>query len=1128
MASRKDSANLQGSIINEGLSPIPVQVSQVQVQVQGESSCTNKIDNTAAQHHVDACLHTVFDQHQESGNSSNYLPYITNTPGSLNESQITDYIYQLQRGGHTQPFGCLVCVKESDLCVIAFSSNAPEMLGFTPSSIETPQNLFMGVDVKTLFVPSESLMLAKTIRSGQLCISNPLRIHSKASARPFYAILHRVDVGIVIDLEPIESEIPSLFVAGALQSQKLAMWAISHLQSLPQGDIKVLCDNVVSCVREYTGYDRVMIYKFHEDEHGEVVAESAVPGLDSYLGLHYPATDIPQAARFMFQKSRIRMIVDCSATSVPVIQDESLDKPLSLVRSTLRAPHGCHSQFMANMGSVGTLVMAVIIRDNDKGTDMTEDEERLWGLVVCHHKSARYIKFPLRQACEYIMQVFGLQLNMEMLLSTRLREKHILRTQTLLCGMLVRDSPTAIVTKRPNIMDLVKCDGAALYFGGRFYLLGITPTEAQIKDIVEWLSTCHEDITGFSTDSLVWAKYPGANLFGDEICGMAVARFTTNDFVFWFRSNSSKEIKWAGEKHHPDHKDDEQRMDPRFSFKVFMEKVKIRSLPWDDAEIDAIHSLQLVLRDLLINVAFNNFNAIMHARVEDGELEGGNELNPIANEMIRLIETANAPIFAVNADGHIDGWNTKIAELTGLPADQARGMSLVYQLVHEESKEIVSQLVSHSLRGEEEKNMEIKMRKFGVDEDKMTVNFVVNTTCSKDNTGNIIGVCFVGQDVTLQKDILEKYIKLEGDYKAIIHSPNPLIPPIFGSDVNTYCFEWNNAMEKVTGWSRDTVMGKLLVGEVFGNYCKLKDQDAMTYLMIILHKAIAGQDTNASPFLFFHRNGESVQALLSAQKRVNINGQITGTFCFLQIPSPDLQQVLELERQQALELESMQQLTYICEELKRSLSGIHFTNLNLEGSELTDDQKQLLQTRGACVKQIAQIITDIDPEILDQGFNFDKAEFLLGNMINAVINQVVLLLKERDVQLIHNIPEEIKRLTVFGDQARIQRVLTSFLSSMANYAKEGWIVFGLQPIMQQISDDASNIPIEFKIGCSGEGLPPEVVQEMLHMSGQATLEGLGLSTCRKMLNQMNGHVEYIKESKICYFTIRLDLSTTAK
>ena len=277
--------------------------------------------------------------------------------------------------------------------------------------------------------------------------------------------------------------------------------------------------------------------------------------------------------------------------------------------------------------------------------------------------------------------------------------------------------------------------------------------------------------------------------------------------------------------------------------------------------------------------------------------------------------------------------------------------------------------------GEEEKNVEIKMRKFGLNEDKMAVHVVVNTCCTKGDSDNIFGVCFVGQDVTPQKVLLGEFIKLEGDYQAIMHSPNPLIPAIFGSDLNTSCSEWNKAMEKMTGWSRDIVMGKMLVGEVFGNCCKLKDEDAMTNLMIMILNAIEGQNTDTIPFVFFDRNGEIVQAVISAHTRVNMNGEIIGTFCFLQIPSPDMKQALELEKQQdlelerkqALELESMQKLSYICEELKNPLSGICTTNSDLEGSGLTEEQKRYLQIRTACVKQITQIITDVDQEILDKG-----------------------------------------------------------------------------------------------------------------------------------------------------------------
>jgi phytochrome B len=132
---------------------------------------------------------------------------------------------------------------------------------------------------------------------------------------------------------------------------------------------------------------------------------------------------------------------------------------------------------------------------------------------------------------------------MEVELAAQLREKHILRTQTLLCDMLLRDAPVGIVTQTPSIMDLVKCDGAALYYQGRFWLLGTTPTEPQIKDIADWLLENHKDSTGLSTDSLVDAGYPQAAELGEAVCGLAAARITAKDFLFWFRSNTAKEIR---------------------------------------------------------------------------------------------------------------------------------------------------------------------------------------------------------------------------------------------------------------------------------------------------------------------------------------------------------------------------------------------------------------------------------------------------------------------------------------------------------------------------------------------------------------------------------------------------------
>ncbi|KAL1539136.1 phytochrome B [Salvia divinorum] len=1034
------------------------------------------------------------------------------------------------RGGLIQPFGCMIAVDESDFRVIAYSENAREMLALTPQSVpilEKPEFLTIGTDVRSLFTPSSSVLLERAFGAREITLLNPVWIHSKSSGKPFYAILHRIDVGIVIDLEPARTEDPALSIAGAVQSQKLAVRAISHLQSLPGGDIKILCDTVVESVRELTGYDRVMVYKFHEDEHGEVVAESKRPDLEPYLGLHYPSTDIPQASRFLFKQNRVRMIVDCHATPLKVIQDEALMQPLCLVGSTLRAPHGCHAQYMANMGSIASLTLAVIINGSDEDGSKGRHTMRLWGLVVGHHTSARCIPFPLRYACEFLMQAFGLQLNMELQLASQLSDKRVLRTQTLLCDMLLRDSPTGIITQSPSIMDLVKCDGAALFYKGEYYPLGVTPTEAQIKDIVEWLLAEHGDSTGLSTDSLGDAGYPGAASLGDAVCGMAVAYITSRDYLFWFRSHTAKEIKWGGAKHHPEDKDDNQRMHPRSSFKAFLEVVKSRSMPWDNAEMDAIHSLQLILRDSFRDAEGSHSKAVVPAPGRDMEIQEMDELSSVAREMVRLIETATAPIFAVDVEGRINGWNAKVAELTGLSIEDAMGKSLVHDLVHKESEEVADKLLLNALKGEEDKNVELRLRTFGSEQHDKAVYVIVNACCSKDYTDNIVGVCFVGHDITGQKVVMDKFIHIQGDYRAIVHSPNPLIPPIFASDENTCCSEWNTAMEKLTGWSRGDVLGKMLVGEIFGSCCRLKGPDAMTTFMIVLHNAIGGQEADQFPFSFFNKSGKYVQAMLTANKRLNMDGQIVGAFCFLQIASPELQQALRVQKQQEKKCFSkMKELAYICQEIKNPLSGIRFTNSLLEATNLTEDQKQFLETSAACEKQMLKIMKDVDLENIEDGsLELESVEFVLGSVIDAVVSQVMLLLRERGLQLIRDVPEEVKTLTVCGDQVRVQQVLADFLISMARYAQspEGWVEIQLRPSLKEVSEGVNIVHIEFRIVCPGEGLPPELVQDMFHSSRWVTQEGLGLSMCRKILKLMKGEVQYIIESERCYFLISLDL-----
>lgn len=245
---------------------------------------------------------------------------------------------------------------------------------------------------------------------------------------------------------------------------------------------------------------------------------------------------------------------------------------------------------------------------------------------------------------------------------------------------------------------------------------------------------------------------------------------------------------------------------------------------------------------------------------------------------------------------------------------------------------------------------------------------MANTCTSRNHAKNVVGVCFVGQDITYEKVVTDKFIRMQGDYKAIIQSLSPLIPAIFASDENACCSEWNAAMEKLTGLTRDDVFGKMLPGEIFGELCRLKGPDSLTKFMIVLHRGISGQDIEKFPFGFFDRKGSYVEVLLTASKRTDAGGNIIGCFCFLQIVLPDLQPAPEGHRPEDRECFSkLKELTYMRQEMKNPLNGILFTHRLLENTTVSEYQKQFLDTSNACERQLMAIIENMDIRSIEEG-----------------------------------------------------------------------------------------------------------------------------------------------------------------
>ncbi|KAI4349846.1 hypothetical protein L6164_010395 [Bauhinia variegata] len=1099
-----------------------------------------------AQTTVDAKLHANFE---ESGGSFDYSSSVRVSSGTANEDPqprsdkvTTTYLHHIQKGKLIQPFGCLLAVDEKTCKVIAYSENAPEMLTMVTHAVPSVGEhsaLGIGTDIRTIFTAPSASALQKALGFGEVSLLNPILVHCKTSGKPFYAIIHRVTGSLIIDFEPVKPYEVPMTAAGALQSYKLAAKAITRLQSLPSRSMERLCDTMVQEVFELTGYDRVMAYKFHEDDHGEVVAEITKPGLEPYLGLHYPATDIPQASRFLFMKNKVRMIVDCGARHVRVLQDEKLPLDLTLCGSTLRAPHSCHLQYMENMNSIASLVMAVVINDNDEDGDSSDSvqpqkRKRLWGLVVCHNTTPRFVPFPLRYACEFLSQVFAIHVNKELDLEYQIVEKNILRTQTLLCDMLMRDAPLGIVTQSPNIMDLVKCDGAALLYKNNIWRLGVAPSESQIREISLWLSEYHTNSTGLSTDSLSDAGFPGALALGDMVCGMAAVRITSNDMVFWFRSQTSAEVRWSGAKHEPGERDDGRRMHPRSSFKAFLEVVKTRSLPWKDYEMDAIHSLQLILRNAFketdsMDISTNAINT----RLSDLRIGGMQELEAVTSEMVRLIETATVPILAVDVDGLVNGWNSKIAELTGLPVEKAIGKHFL-TLVEDSSIDRVKNMLEMALQGKEEQNVQFEITTHGSKSDSGPISLVVNACASRDIRDEVVGVCFVAQDITAQKTVMDKFTRIEGDYKAIIQNPSPLIPPIFGTDEFGWCCEWNQAMTNLTGWKRGEVMDKMLLGEVFGTQmasCRLKNQEAFVNLGVVLNKAMTGLETEKVAFGFFARNGKYVECLLSVTKKLDSEGAVTGVFCFLQLASPELKQALHIQRlSEQTALKRLKALTYMRRQIRNPLGGMMLSREMLEGTELGTEQKQLVHTSAQCQRQLSKILDDSDLDsIIDGYLDLEMVEFTLQEVLVASLSQVMTKSKAKGVRVLNEVSEQIRTETFYGDSLRLQQILADFLLISICFTPSGsQVVVAASLIKNQLGQSVHLANLEFSITHAGRGVPEGLLNQMFESDGQESEEGISLLISRKLLKMMNGDVRYIREADKSSFILTVELAAAHK
>ncbi|MDM0113802.1 GAF domain-containing protein [Variovorax sp. J22R133] len=490
--------------------------------------------------------------------------------------------------GSVQPHGVLLVLRESDLCIVQASASVERLLGFTAESLLQQPVSRLGGDIERC--------VRRLASQGALADPEAMRCRVEPSGREreFEGSLHRIAGGwLVIEIEPIGDDtgietvdLPSAQLLGLLGN---AVQRISGAST-----IGIMSDAVVKSCREMFGYDRIMVYSFDPDGHGKIIAEARDPRLESLLGHHYPATDIPQRARDLYLRTRLRVLVDVHYEASPLVPQRIGEPPEDLDMSLcyLRSMSPLHLQYLKNMGVTATLVVSLV------------REGRLWGLIACHHYSPRNLRFAMRAAADLLAEVVSTRIaaienyaHAQVAIQVRRLEQRLVEATS-----TEGDWRVALFRNPRTLLQPLDATGAALFHEGEVLTVGETPTTAELRELMRWIDGQQFD-TLFSCSSVEHAN-PALDSLTASASGVVAAKLSASqpDYLMWFRKEQLLTVTWAGDPTKPVVDNDPLKLSPRRSFAAWSEIVRGTALPWSAAELALARAFGAALIDIVVQV----------------------------------------------------------------------------------------------------------------------------------------------------------------------------------------------------------------------------------------------------------------------------------------------------------------------------------------------------------------------------------------------------------------------------------------------------------------------------------------------------------------------------------------------
>ncbi|PWE52230.1 phytochrome [Metarhizobium album] len=456
--------------------------------------------------------------------------------------------------GSIQPHGVMLVADASSLEIIGEAGDVADILGASK----------IGLTLWDVVGPAlvEHIGDATT---GKIAVLGRVQ----ASRGTLDVVAYRSGEYLVVEFDETEAEaiatIPFLVTLDA---------ASSRFER--SSSVRELCREAAAIFRQLTGYDRVMVYQFLDDDAGVVVGESTAAGTSTFMNHHFPASDIPKQARSLYLRNKSRVIPDVDYLARPIRSDFDL-RGLDLSDSILRSVSPIHIQYLKNMG-VGASASFSIIKDG-----------LLWGLIACHHATPRAIPLATRMGCQALTNALSRQIRSKEE-GELYRERIRLRSQEdTVLSKLGNDSSLEefFENSGPELARLLAADGFAAAQGKDLFVYGKVPDKIDVRNIAQHvrLPAARQP---FLTTSLS-RQWPVASSFREQASGLLAVTMSTEvpTILMWFRAEQIEVLKWAGDPHKDIPLEPGATLQPRASFAAWSESVRGTAPPWSHAEAEA-------------------------------------------------------------------------------------------------------------------------------------------------------------------------------------------------------------------------------------------------------------------------------------------------------------------------------------------------------------------------------------------------------------------------------------------------------------------------------------------------------------------------------------------------------------